>query len=1004
MMLSFDWRLFVLGFVVATTAAIAYGADGGKTGWLNVKEFGASGSDFRTTAATTAGSNEIVVKDAGDFKVGQGVTVSKCNVHYERCLLRTGMYERKPLGDTVELRGYDGSNNGWIVFVIDIDGAEPPTFRWSDDVGRTWKAARVPVTYDWQPLGAGVEIRFTKKIKWQPGQVITFDARDQLVTTIEKIEGNVFTLKDPAKTTVKDAVVRHEDTAALQAAVKQAVKEKRNVFFPVGHYRILRGMSVYNADDITLQGENAEHTLLDISEGFGSCIRLSGGKRVTVRNFSMVGGTGKEEGNPRQFRSAGGFNMWRMHMKPCNAVSIRGTEHVLVENVHASRMWCECFYAQGPGREGTKVPKQYTKSITYLRCTVKDCGFNAFNNNDMSESTSILYCRVEDINNCFWEGPGRFIRIIGNYARNTGVIAVGNMFHRYEHLHDLGIAQTIVANNVFEGTSVNRAAINVRHCANEVVIRDNLFINYGSNAINLDCSDKSDFSDDPKNPHKASYPAGKVTVTGNIIDLTYQGEKAQTRTGIQVGLSDVIVSDNQVYVRGECDPNVHGIQIKDPAVNVSVHDNLILNCATGITTARVQAAVGRVVDDRSFFRRGRVLPLDWRYGHLYRGWNLVWLSGAKPMSTSVIERFDPDTLLFRLTKPHEMKEGDRFEVYAPSANWNIHDNTIKGCQRPVVLDSYGSRTSLFRNNIITRGRAKDVKQAVVVAGRFNLIGNHISGFDEDGSAALVVSPDRLGKANKNVITGNVFENCACAVDEARPGLWKSCITSGNVFIGCGKEIETGATGSQSAPGAFFGGTRLVMHAPKPAGKITVDGKLDEWPLNDKARVGILKWSPTGEPVASPQAVACAACDGRDLYLAVRISVGEKAKLVAGLGWQGDGIEVSFREAGGKKPAPTFMLWGTVDGRFNSTTQEGASPAQVKLLEDSVSYAARVEKDGWACEWRIPLSKLGIDPGKVKTLQFNLGVRRTTPSCWIAWVPTGGRICDVASAGELRLEP
>ena len=83
--------------------------------------------------------------------------------------------------------------------------------------------------------------------------------------------------------------------------------------------------------------------------------------------------------------------MWRMHMKPCNAVSIRGTEHVLIENVHASNMSCECFYAQGPGRKGPDEPKkQYTKSITYLRCVVTDCGFNAFNNNDMSESTSVL--------------------------------------------------------------------------------------------------------------------------------------------------------------------------------------------------------------------------------------------------------------------------------------------------------------------------------------------------------------------------------------------------------------------------------------------------------------------------------------------------------------------------------------------------------------------------------------------------------------------------------------
>jgi hypothetical protein len=40
---------------------------------LNVRDFGASGSKFETTAETTAGSKKITVVDPGDFKPGQGV-------------------------------------------------------------------------------------------------------------------------------------------------------------------------------------------------------------------------------------------------------------------------------------------------------------------------------------------------------------------------------------------------------------------------------------------------------------------------------------------------------------------------------------------------------------------------------------------------------------------------------------------------------------------------------------------------------------------------------------------------------------------------------------------------------------------------------------------------------------------------------------------------------------------------------------------------------------------
>ncbi|MCK9414586.1 MAG: hypothetical protein M0Q53_19945, partial [Prolixibacteraceae bacterium] len=46
---------------------------------INVLDFGASGSEFETTAETVSESSVIVLKDIGDFQVGQQVTVSRCN-------------------------------------------------------------------------------------------------------------------------------------------------------------------------------------------------------------------------------------------------------------------------------------------------------------------------------------------------------------------------------------------------------------------------------------------------------------------------------------------------------------------------------------------------------------------------------------------------------------------------------------------------------------------------------------------------------------------------------------------------------------------------------------------------------------------------------------------------------------------------------------------------------------------------------------------------------------
>jgi hypothetical protein len=140
------------------------------------------------------------------------------------------------------------------------------------------------------------------------------------------------------------------------------------------------------------------------------------------------------------------------------------------------------------------------------------------------------------------------------------------------------------------------------------------------------------------------------------------------------------------------------------------------------------------VDDRTFTRSFSPygLPLDRLQPQTCVGWKLIWLDGkSKPTgASSIIASFDPETLRFKLREPHPMKPGDRFEVIAPSLNWLIHDNTLTGCRQPVVLDSHGSDTSIFRDNIIERSGATNATQAIAGSGKFKLTGNHIAGFDE----------------------------------------------------------------------------------------------------------------------------------------------------------------------------------------------------------------------------------------------------------------------------------
>ncbi|NOZ22010.1 MAG: hypothetical protein GXP25_13090 [Planctomycetes bacterium] len=970
-------------------------------GWLNVKDFGASGSMFETTAATTEGSNEIIVKDVGDFKVNQWVSVSKCNVRYERANLygpKSPYRSRQPLGKAMEMRGYDGSQGSWFVYMLEIESANPHTFRWSDDLvkGYKWTATKVPITWDWQKLSNGIEVKFNKR-DLVPGHLICFHARDQLVTRIERIDGKKLILWDKANRSVADAIVRHSDSAALQTTIDHAIARRKNVFVPNGTYRLTRGMTVRNAD-IRIEGESGENTVMDITEGTGSVFRLYKGTEVTLRNFRMIGHTPLAE-KPGSFTTSSGYRYWACAQKPCNAVTINGTERVLIENVHAKHMASEAFYCQGPCRTGKKAPKTYTKQLTFLRCSVIDCAANAFNNNDTSENTCVLYCRIDGAGWHAYEGPGRFIKLIGNYIRNAGPFTVGDMSHRPDHLYELGCGQAIIANNVFEGCDGRNGGIHLGHGPRQVTIANNLFINYNGPAIRVSghCA---------RLTGRASFPARNVVVTGNIIDLTYPGEKPKPRWGIDVSANDVIVADNQVYVRGEIDPRAFGIKIAEPARNVTVHDNLIRNCTLGIQTTRNKSGVRKVIDPSSFLETH--LPLVWGTSHCYRGWDLMWTSGANKGKVAKLDSYDPKTLVFKLAKPHEMKVGDKFEIIPPDgANWNLHDNTITGCKSPVVLDSYGSNTCFLKNNIVTRGGATGVKQAILVAGRFNLIGNQIAGFDEEGSAALLLSPDRAGRDYKNIFRENVFQDCANIVKEAKEGMWKSAIASGNLFINCGgapsqppdKTVEQDIT-----PVVIQPPKKPVLLAPRLKSPVKIDGDVSEWPWSNKARVVVLDRGPAGEPLKSHKGQAIAAHDGKNLYLALRFFLPKGAKIQVVRGFdQGDGVEVSFRSADPKKPTPIFLLWGSAGGAHESSTAMGASAEQAEALKKATTYAARQTKDGWACEWRIPFTAMGLKPENVKGFFFNLGVQCAADGQWIAWVPTGGRLCDVDSAGELHIE-
>ena len=964
-----------------------------KEGWLNVRDFGASGSEFEATADTTAGSRVITLSETGDFEAGQHVAVSACNPHISDGQLWSTARSLTPrdFAEQLQARGYDGSLGNWTVYVLDFPGTTPPTFRWSADLGLSWTQTPLPVTAEWQPLSGGVEVRFPNPGFWVHPTVASFGGRDQLVSTITQIEGNTLTLADATPISAKGCAVQHTDSGPLQRAFTQAVGEGRNVFIPAGRYRLTKGLVLQNAAGITVQGENEERTVLDITNGTGACLSIVGGTSVTVRNLRFRGFSGfAERKQMGSMRTHGYAHMWGFFAKHCNAIGIRSPERVLVENCHATGMSAECFYSASRSRSGNNDPAHYTKSIVYRNCTVTDCARNAFNNNDHAENTAVLYCRIQDVGGCSWEGASRFVKIVGNYMRNAGTVAIGNTRSRGEAYDVLPTGQHIVTHNTFEQEmAYGGCAIRSSAGATPVVISNNIFVNFNTSAI-----ETSSFGDDKH------LPSANTIVTGNAIDLTCVRDNPRARFGIRMGADDATVSDNQIYVRGAPDPLVRGIVLTEPARNLVVHDNIVRNCGIGLQATRTTGTVAEVLGPRTF-RCGRAIAWPRRRSHCYRGYGIAWLhrGRAAPVLGPQIDAFDPEEGVFRLTADADLKKGMRFALHSPQGfRWNIHDNIIDSCTKLVDLDVLGGPTAVFAGNLLARGDAEGVETAVEIRGLFRIENNQFAGFDQPGSVALMLHPDPLGRPTRLVCRGNTFDQCPTPIGEGAEGVWENAITDGNVFGNETVAAASTATRVEVRTLVSNPGERAVLKAVRRQTAPTIDGNLTDWSWQEAAPLAVLARTHEDLPSGAFTARALAAHDAEALYLALDITLPEGQTLDPA-----NGVEWSLASIGEKQPTPIYVLVGKADGSLDSLTAMGADAAQAATLKAGTEYVTRTSAKGWTCEWRLAWSALGVAAdAPPEGWQMNIGVHSVPTGTWLVWVPTGGRVCDVENAGILRL--
>ncbi|MBI4978388.1 MAG: right-handed parallel beta-helix repeat-containing protein [Spirochaetes bacterium] len=196
------------------------------------------------------------------------------------------------------------------------------------------------------------------------------------------------------------------------------------------------------------------------------------------------------------------------------------------------------------------------------------------------------------------------------------------------------------------------------------------------------------------------------------------------------------------------------------------------------------------------------------------------------------------------------------------------------------------------------------------------------------------------------------------------------------------------------------GVKKVASAP------VIDGKLSpgEW----TGATLKMKETPTREAIKGEPVSAKISHDGKNIYVAVRIPLADKAKMKTGATWgQSDGMEVCLRDennlAVGRR-SPTFVLQGFTGGQSQGAgNPEEEFEKETKALGKASRYSATIDDTFWIAEWAIPIDGMGIAYTPNMRLQFNIGVRRCDTDDWIALAGAMGANFLLDNAAVIILE-
>jgi hypothetical protein len=506
--------------------------------WVNVNDYGASGSVQSTTGTMSSSSTTLTLASAIDFANGQGIVVNEAGPN-----TAGGLSVPSPSAFSV---GGTGTTYNYKVCALTLDGGQtaassaastsgPSTLNWKDSkynyvtcaaisnaigyavYGRTSGNYQLLGLMD-RPSASATTLTFLDYGQSAVTRPTSISAtppaaarRDHLRTTVSSGGGTTtLTLAAASSAAVSGVPVVHDDSAAFAAALAAMTSEAAVLYIPGGSYQLIQYLLVSGRDHLRILGEGQSATIL-IDNSTGQDESASPAHR-----FGIVSVVDSSDFELSHLTLQGQPGVSPVHYRK-KGVFLRGDvttpRNLVVHDITARDLGGEAIYADGSG-QGVVFRNNYC-----LNCLSNAINVNASTTSGYTMDAEVLDNIVEGgLGHSAIQGGGRTLIVARNRIRVPD--RTGGDVVQVTGVGALELVGNIISDCVMTATGV--PAIRIGYNAGDTsaagVVADNVILNNSMLAV-------------AGALHLENVP-GPLLVSGNII--AGNGSAGVTVAGIKV--------------------------------------------------------------------------------------------------------------------------------------------------------------------------------------------------------------------------------------------------------------------------------------------------------------------------------------------------------------------------------------------------------------------------------------------------------------------------------------